>query len=243
MRLSCVTLRCKQYYTQCVNKTFHWAEASFAEHLNQPKMNVLCAGFGEIACSNYIFWSLFSHMGQTKRKSMLSTSEWPGGGSGNFAMSSSNLTYKILCKDRFIRVSCLQSLAGLTILLVSCSEVVNKAESMEVWLASWCQAAVPHPAVGVHMLWRCNDLCDRKVDIMRVANTWCNATEPSKRSMDLNNIHTIFFCKDPTLALKWVLAHNEKKSTYSILPKYSAENSIRCICPAGPNHICWINVF
>jgi hypothetical protein len=78
---------------------------------------------------------------------------------------------------------------------------------------------------------------------MCVANTWRDATEPSKCSMDLYDIHTIFFCKNPTLALKWIPAHYEKKSTYSILPKYGAENSIRCICPTGPNHICWINVF
>jgi hypothetical protein len=99
---------------------------------------------------------------------------------------------------------------------------VNEVESMEVWLASGCEAAVPHSAVGVHVLWCCNDLCDGKVDIMCVANSWRDATEPSKCSMDLKDIHTIFFCKNPTLALKWILAHNEKKSTYSILPKYGA---------------------
>uniref|UniRef100_A0A0A9GMA2 Uncharacterized protein n=1 Tax=Arundo donax TaxID=35708 RepID=A0A0A9GMA2_ARUDO len=52
-----------------------------------------------------------------------------------------------------------------------------------------------------------------KVGVVCVANTRCDTTKPVIRSMD------------------------------SILSEYSAQNSIRCICPTSPNHICWIDVF
>lgn len=35
----------------------------------------------------------------------------------------------------------------------------------------------------------------------------------------------------------------ERNKAYSILSEYSAQNSIRCIRPTGPNHVCWIDVF
>lgn len=57
---------------------------------------------------------------------------------------------------------------------------------IEVRLASRCQASVPHPAVWVNVPGRFNYFCDREVDIMCVAYTGCNATEPSKCTVYLN---------------------------------------------------------
>jgi hypothetical protein len=47
----------------------------------------------------------------------------------------------------------------------------GEVESVEVGLASGRQTAVPHPAIGVHMLWRCDDLWNGKVDVVCIANT------------------------------------------------------------------------
>jgi hypothetical protein len=47
----------------------------------------------------------------------------------------------------------------------------GKVESVEVRLARRCQAAVPHPTIGVYMLWRGDDLWNGKVDVVCIANT------------------------------------------------------------------------
>jgi hypothetical protein len=69
-----------------------------------------------------------------------------------------------------------------------CKEVRAKLKSVEVRLASGRETAVPHPAIWVDMLRCCDDLCDREVSIMRVANTRGDATEPGECSMDLQKL-------------------------------------------------------
>ena len=51
-----------------------------------------------------------------------------------------------------------------------------------MWL---CEAPMPHPAVGVHALWRLDDLRDGKVDVVGVADARSDAAETRKCSMDL----------------------------------------------------------
>lgn len=61
---------------------------------------------------------------------------------------------------------------------------------MEVRLTSGREAPMPHPAVGIHALRCCDDLCDGKVDVVRVADARSDAAETSKCSMDLWASHT-----------------------------------------------------
>jgi hypothetical protein len=44
---------------------------------------------------------------------------------------------------------------------------------------------MPHSAVGVDALWCGDDLHDGEVDIVSVADAGSDATEPSKRTVDL----------------------------------------------------------
>ena len=44
---------------------------------------------------------------------------------------------------------------------------------------------MPHPAVGVHALWRLDDLRDGKVDVVGVADARSDAAEARKCSMNL----------------------------------------------------------
>jgi hypothetical protein len=126
----------------------------------------------------------------------------------------------------------------------------NSTRSVEVRLASGSEAAVPHPAVGVHALWFCDDFCDREESVVRVANTRCDTTEPGKGSMNLQK--TIRFSNtqnskrsinDIHTSVKDIEGQTGKTRTHSILSKYSAQDSIRCIRTTGPDHICRINVF
>lgn len=101
----------------------------------------------------------------------------------------------------------------------------GKVESVEVGLPSGRQAAVPHPAIRVHMLWRCDDLWNGKVDVVCIANTWRDATEPSKGSMYLKK-HSYNFLKfelikmdkNITLAFKWLLADNQRNQLTAFCP-------------------------
>jgi len=101
----------------------------------------------------------------------------------------------------------------------------GKVESVEVRLASGCQAAVPHPAIRVYMLWRCDDLWNGKVDVVCIANTWCDATEPGKGSMYLKEhsynfltVELIKIDKNFTLTFKWALADDERNQLTAFCP-------------------------
>jgi len=57
--------------------------------------------------------------------------------------------------------------------------------SVEVGLTGGREAPMPHPAVGVHALWRLDDLRDGKVDVVGVADARSDAAEARKCSMNL----------------------------------------------------------